>query len=215
MTWQRARNKDQIEQRKQSLMEAASRLMDEVGFEKVSLRSISKEVGITTAGTYRYFESKEAIYLELLTEDLTEWVNSLEKQLAGYADSGDVESVAAILAKSVKERPRMAVLLSILTSILEKNLTLETLAGYKRQFMELWLRLGNSIHVIFPPLTMEHVRSFLYQVIITMNGLWPIAHPSDIVREIHKQPEFAPLELDFETELQKYICVILKGLTTA
>ncbi len=212
MTWQRARSKDQIEQRKQSLLEAASELMDELGFENVSLRSISKKVGITTAGTYRYFESKEAIYLELLTVDLAEWVNSLERQLAQYADSGDIESVAAIMAKSVKERPRMAVLLSILTGILEKNLTLKTLAGFKRQFLELWLRLGNTIHVIFPTLTMDHVRSFLYQVVITMNGLWPLAHPAEIVRELHKQPEFALLELDFEIELKKYIGVILRGL---
>jgi AcrR family transcriptional regulator len=50
------------------LLEAASRLFGEFGYERVSIRSIAQEVGCSQMAMYRHFPDKEALIRHLCTE---------------------------------------------------------------------------------------------------------------------------------------------------
>lgn len=48
------------------ILEVASRLFFEKGFDGVSVRGLMKQVGADPGGFYYYFESKEALWEEVL-----------------------------------------------------------------------------------------------------------------------------------------------------
>ncbi len=53
------------------ILRAARRVFEAEGLEGASLRAIAKEAGYTPAALYFHFDSKEAVYAELLTHSLT------------------------------------------------------------------------------------------------------------------------------------------------
>lgn len=52
------------------ILDAARRVFEAEGLEGASLRAIAKEAGYTPAALYFHFDSKEAVYAELLTQSL-------------------------------------------------------------------------------------------------------------------------------------------------
>ncbi|MGA3702661.1 TetR/AcrR family transcriptional regulator C-terminal domain-containing protein [Ralstonia nicotianae] len=54
------------EAKRDAILEAAARLFREVGFERASMAEISTRVGGSKATLYNYFESKEALFFEVM-----------------------------------------------------------------------------------------------------------------------------------------------------
>src|SRR6478672_1731277 len=95
----RARKPDEKAHRRSAILDAAASLFDDGGLDGVSLNAVARRVGIAKSNLYRYFESREAIFLALLNEDLTECVDGLEEGLAKLSGEGDVQAVARALAR--------------------------------------------------------------------------------------------------------------------
>ena len=76
-SFQRARRPDQIEQRKEAILAAALDLFQEKGLENVTLADIASKVGTATSNLYRYFGSREHIYLRVLQRLGAEWEKKL------------------------------------------------------------------------------------------------------------------------------------------
>ena len=93
------------------IVDAAARLFEKKGLAGTSLSAIARATCISKAALYRYFESREAIFLELLTEDYEEWIGDLEVQLAPLAGSDDHEAVSEVLVHTLAARPRLATLM--------------------------------------------------------------------------------------------------------
>lgn len=56
--------------KRELILQAAKRVFERDGLDKTSLRAIAREAGYTPAALYFYFDSKEAIYAELLGASL-------------------------------------------------------------------------------------------------------------------------------------------------
>ena len=70
--------KKQIEKRNE-IIEAAKRIMDEVGFENVTVRSICKAANISIGTFYHYFNDKGDIIIRLYTS-VDEYLKEIEKE---------------------------------------------------------------------------------------------------------------------------------------
>ena len=68
MSFQRARSEDQRAQRRASILAAASGMLTESSVADVSLNELSRRVGLAKSNVLRYFHSREAILLELVSE---------------------------------------------------------------------------------------------------------------------------------------------------
>src|SRR3984893_18956125 len=80
-TVQRPQRPEQREARRQSILDAAEAMLAQGVTAEISLREISRRVGLATSNVLRYFESREAIFLELLARESTSWLDALEQQL--------------------------------------------------------------------------------------------------------------------------------------
>jgi len=87
---------------RQDLVEAGRRLFTRYGLEKTTIAELTDEVGIGTSTFYRFYDSKEDLYVAVLEDEGEDVYRRLAE--AGFAEAGDPqESVAGVLRFVVDE----------------------------------------------------------------------------------------------------------------
>jgi len=132
--------------------------------------------------------------------------------LVSLAGTSDYRAFAKLITASILERPRLAALASVVSTVLERNVSVETIRWFKTEVMGKFLRLGNSILTVFPSLSLMEVRSFLLHLNCLLAGMWPASHPPENVVEALKDTELQMLCLDFSMEFEQAIVITLRGL---
>ena len=134
MDWVRARSDEQIEQRINEIVNATARLYEEHRFEDITFAMIAKEADFTRSNLYRYFQTKEDIFLELIKHDITVWREDI---LENFVDGNpSLHEVAVISVDLILKHKRMVKLFTILFTLLEPNSSLDALTAFKRKINE-------------------------------------------------------------------------------
>ena len=209
--FKRARQPQQIEQRRQDILHAAAMLMAKQGFDQVSLNGIARKVGVAKSNVYRYFESKEHIFLQLLKQDWEAWQQHLQGKIDSLAGSNDIEALAELLAQSLAEFPRMCELMSVLASVLEQNLSEQALLEFKLESMQLAVGIVAQIHRVLPTVKQEKLLLLTETLIALVAGLWPLGNPSPLVQKVMEHPQLQPFQMEFKTSLQRSLILVLQG----
>jgi len=90
---------------RRTIIAAALKLLDERSFSALSLREVTREVGIVPAAFYRHFESMDALGLVLIDESFRALREMLRGARAGMLDPNRIiESTVEILIASVSEQ---------------------------------------------------------------------------------------------------------------
>ena len=76
----RARTEEEIHQRYQDILNSAKQLFLIMEYEDISLAIVAKELNITRPSLYNYFDSKEALFLELCKEEYLKLSEELLKE---------------------------------------------------------------------------------------------------------------------------------------
>jgi AcrR family transcriptional regulator len=137
--FQRARRPEQREIRRQAILDAAAAMLGEMSVTEISLRELSRRVGLAKSNVLRYFESREAVFLELLDVATREWLDELTVDLARLRngsgavrpDSVPYERVAETIAASLVPRSLLCELTSVLANVLERNVSVEVALRFK------------------------------------------------------------------------------------
>ena len=79
--------KDQRAVTRQEIIEAATDLFCELGYQKASLRDIAAKVGVTQAAIYYHFRNKEEILYTVIEESSNDLFFTLKTVLAGNGNS--------------------------------------------------------------------------------------------------------------------------------
>ncbi|MEM9010283.1 MAG: TetR family transcriptional regulator [Pseudomonadota bacterium] len=209
VSFQRARRPEQKEVRRRTILEAAALVLDRDGLEATSLAAIAAEAGVVKSGLYRYFESREEILLRLLLTDLDAACDAIEARLRGR--TGDVAAVAAAMTASFVERPRLCLLISQLSSTLERNVSGAALREVKQALLASSARASGLIGAALPEMGEPACHDVVLIVFTTLAGLWPMTNPSAELATLLEEPDFALLRKDFAESLGKAILVILTG----
>src|ERR1700753_3389629 len=138
--FQRARTTEQRAVRRRGILDTAAAMRAEMPVAEVTLNELSRRVGLAKSNVLRYFESREAVLLELLDSAWQEWLGALEADLgeaidATAAPAGRGDQLAAALAASLAARPVLCDLLSAQAAVLERNVSPQVAATYKRATM--------------------------------------------------------------------------------
>ena len=197
--FQRARRPEQVEARRAAILAAARELLDRRPVAEISLRELSCRVGLAKSNVLRYFDSREAIFLEVLDDVWTAWLDDLELALdaPGPSEPGFAreERVAGTIARTLAERPLLCELISSTAPVLERNITLDSARGFKRRAAANTERLGTLVHARIPELPADGARHFARGVLVLVSGAWPLATPTAAVAaaaaELGEPPAFA------------------------
>jgi AcrR family transcriptional regulator len=106
---ERSRESPSREERKEAtrraIIAAALKLLQDRSFSSLSLREVTREVGIVPAAFYRHFESMEALGLVLIDESFRTLRDTLRGARTGRLDPNRViESSVEIVVASITER---------------------------------------------------------------------------------------------------------------
>jgi len=211
MDFERARTKEQKNVRVAEIVEAAMKQYHEMPYEKITLASISKELSFTRVNLYKYFKTKEEIFLKIVELDLFKWVDKLKLIFLGQP-SKDVETFAHKWSAVLYNQKRMIELMSKLFSELEKNSSIEKLAEFKIKYLSLYEDFHNILSEQLPMLDSALIDELLMVQNIFAIGLYPSSKLSENQK---KAIELAGMEYtppDFVNTLTKFIVTYIEGL---
>ncbi|MES2637890.1 MAG: TetR family transcriptional regulator [Myxococcota bacterium] len=209
----RARAPEAKEDRRRQLRDAARAAID-VGtpYADVTMADVSRRAGLAKGTSYLYFSSKEALFLEVLTEDLAGWFDALANRATTLpAGAAAPVAFAEALADTLLERPRMVRLLGLLHVVIEANIDLDTARAFKRSLGEQMLRADAAIGPWIPGFEAGDVARLLLRTHALVVGLGPMATPAPAVAEALAEPALAWLRVDFRTELVAAVAGWLRG----
>ncbi|MGG7508139.1 TetR/AcrR family transcriptional regulator [Plantibacter sp. YIM 135249] len=242
--FQRARRPEQVEARRTAILETARTMLGERPVAEISLRELSERVGLAKSNVLRYFDSREAIFLEILDESWTSWVDEVRVALEatdpqpGSAPhtspvrpvvtatspspppptprSGafaEERRVAGVLAEALATNALLCELISVMSSVLERNITIEFARDFKRRAHAHSERFAALVAARFPELDDAAAESFAGGVLIIVAGLWSFASPTPEVAQAAAELGTNPEHLSFEANLREYLSTQLIGLT--
>jgi AcrR family transcriptional regulator len=218
VTFQRARSEEQREVRRRAILDAAAAMLAQMPVAQVSLNELSRRAGLAKSNVLRYFESREAVLLELLSSAWQEWLAELEVTLAGAVDAGAPpaergDQLAAELAASLASRPVLCDLISAQTAVLERNVSARVAAEYKRAALANVAELGRLVLTCVAELGEHDAVRFAAGAVLVTGALWPHAQPSAAMLAAYQaDPALAAMQQDFTATLREVLEVLIAGL---
>ena len=223
--FQRARSAEQREVRRRAILDTAADMLAEMPVAEVTLNELSRRVGLAKSNVLRYFESREAVLLELLGTEWQEWLtalaNELNSELASRPDgapdpAGPVaargDQLAQALAASLAARPVLCDLVSAQAAVLERNVSPQVAATYKRATMAGLEDLGALLQGHLGELSGHDAERLAAAAMVTTSALWPQCQPSPAMLAAYEaDPSLAALRLDFEPALREFLEVFVSG----
>src|SRR5260221_88352 len=101
------RQKAVSELKRSLIMDAARQVFEAEGLDGASLRAIAMAAGYTPAALYFHFESKEAIYAEVLRESLADLANAVARAIArARTPAGQLRAAAMAFFQYYADNPR-------------------------------------------------------------------------------------------------------------
>ena len=191
MKFKRARSKQQKDDRINQIKKATLKEYDLKGYHNVSLSSIAKKLNFTRANLYRYISSKEDIFLKITIDEINAWINDLEVKVKAV-NINDVHDFSNQWVNSLNNHKRHLELLSLLSTVIERNATIENLITFKKQLAESNLRLILILKEKFPSLSDDDIMQFLTFYIAMATGLNPLCNPTK--KQIQAMKEINYLE---------------------
>jgi len=217
-TFQRARSEEQREVRRRAILDAAAAMLAQMPVAQVSLNELSRRAGLAKSNVLRYFESREAVLLELLDSAWQEWLAALADELtaavdpsAPLAERGD--QLAAALAASLASRPVLCDLISAQAAVLERNVSPQVAAEYKRAAIANVTALSRLVLARVAELGERDAGRFAAGAVMVAGAVWTHAQPSAAMLAAYAaDPALAIMRIEFTATLRAVLEVLISGL---
>lgn len=211
----RAIGEAQKEERRQSIVASAWALFQHTPYEALTMSDVAVAAGLAKGTLFLYFDTKEALFLAVVEQQLAGWFSEVNTQLEGHCPGGSIPGAAAIICSALESRPGLVRLLAILHTILEHNIDLDTAVGFKRFLLEHFARTGELLEGRLPflePGTGSHLLLQSYALVI---GLWHLSDPAPVVQEALQRPELGVFRMEFGREFSAALQALWRGVEHA
>ena len=208
--WQRARKPGQKALRRDEILEAAKRLFSSKSYEEVSLNSIAREAGMSKPNVYRYFASKEEIFLCILSEEQQRFVEAIQKRLENLS-SASVDDIVEVWVEQSLSTDNLNALLPQLGLSMEKNSSVEQLVAYKKEAFHHMKVLAVQHHALYPRLKIESWAEVISLIFVLKSGLWPLCQNGETVMAAMQHPEVDQQPWDFASKMRFALKSLIEG----
>lgn len=130
----RAISEDQKAERQSMILSAARGMIDETGFDGVTMSALAKRVGLAKGTLYLYVRSKEELFLLLFIEAMRTVVARFKQDVA-RGDSA--AQIARCMTDHAQTTPLFLPMYARLVAVIESNVADEPLFAAKRQLLAL------------------------------------------------------------------------------
>jgi len=214
--FQRARSAEQREARRRAILTTAAAMLGELPVADLSLNELSRRVGLAKSNVLRYFESREAVLLELLDDAAREWLDGLAAALRETVAATEpvdkrCEAVGAGTAATIAERPVLCELVAASGAVLERNVSVEVARRHKESMLDSGAALARMLCAALPELGPKGAETFTAGLFVTVAGLWPMSCPTEAVLRVYDDPRFAAFRIEYPDALRDLLTASLAG----
>lgn len=207
MTFQRARSEEQREIRRRAILDTAAAMLGEMPVADVSLNELSRRVGLAKSNVLRYFESREAVLLELLDRFLERWLADVTEELAtGVEASAATEvraaQVADVLSRSLAERAVLCDLFGAQGGVLEHNVSVEVVKRHKRTSLTRLATMTGLVRRHLPELGDEAQTFCLMSLVMAGAVSTYVPPPPSLLAAYAEEPELGVLHMELRDALR-------------
>ncbi|MCZ7374061.1 TetR/AcrR family transcriptional regulator [Micromonospora sp. WMMC250] len=217
MTFQRARSEEQRAVRRQAILETTSAMLDEMPVAAVTLNELSRRVGLAKTAVLRYFESREAVLLDLLDDRTTTWLTTLGQELAQGVDPDRsalerAEQTADVLSLSLSAQTVLCDLYGAQGGVLEHNVSVEVARRHKRAAMANLAVMADLVRRHLPEVG-DQAELFCLQVLLISGSLSAYNTPPPSLLAVYEsEPALAVFHIDLRAALRIAIITSLVGI---
>jgi AcrR family transcriptional regulator len=217
-TFQRARSDEQRAVRSQAILDAAAAMLEEMPVADISLNELSRRVGLAKSNVLRYFDSREAVLLELLAGSAHEWLAHLAAELpsavrrrAGFKRRA--EQLSTAIATSLVERPILCDLMASQAAVLEHNVSVEAVTKYKLASLADAEILAGLVRDALPELGEDDAWRYVAGAWLMTAALSAYSRPPEaVVQALAGDERLARARLDFPVALADHLTTLAIGL---
>jgi len=199
---QRARSQSDKALREQQILDAAEKLFLEHRFHGLTLADVARETGVTKAALYRYFRSKELLFIAVYRRAMADWVLDVE---ATGPEAFPDQFVDRILA-----HPVFCGLTAILHIALETGLSEEE----AREFKLFLLAQTRRITAVIAAATDQDEAAclrYLMQCQQALIGCWHMSHPPEPARKAMQVEPLTVFQTDFSETLRRHLGILTEA----
>jgi AcrR family transcriptional regulator len=211
VTFQRARRPEQMAARRSTIITSAREMLVEKNVADISLRELSDRIGLAKSNVLRYFDSREAIFLEVLDEEFQAWLADLEARLgrprARKANYANEIRVATAVADSLTDRQLLCGLIGSMAGVLERNISFGFARDFKARAMGRSAELAQLVARQLRWLPHDFIEFFAEGALTLAAGMYPFSVPTEPVRA-------AITELGFPDPAERFCEGLRIGLVT-
>lgn len=217
VTFQRARSEEQREIRRRTILDTAAAMLDEMPVADVSLNELSRRVGLAKSNVLRYFESREAVLLELLDDFLRSWLTELAEELAAGIEpqaAPDVRAgqLAEILSRSLAERVVLCDLFGAQGGVLEHNVSVEVVTRHKRSSLTRLATMSDLVRAHLPELG-DDAQLFCLMSLVSAGALSSyVPPPPSLLTAYAEEPALGVLNIELQDALRLSFTSSLLGV---
>lgn len=165
------------EAHKEEIINACALLYEKKGFHDMTIKDISAETSLSRPSIYNYFETKEEIFLGLLTRETKQWIASLEE--IAQKPQMSKETLISEIAMALEKRVVMLKISAMNIYEIEDHSRIERLVEYKKVFKQSLDAFYNCLKKFMPDLTADRLEKIRYAFYPFMNGIYPYVYPTD------------------------------------
>ena len=171
--------------RKEEIINACEELYKTTSFKEISIKLISEKTTFSRPSIYNYFNTKEEIFLALVTKEYYRWIEDLNKIY--NREKLSKEEFADELAHSLEKRINLLKLISVDMYEMEENSSIECVTEFKIAYGKSIEIVKNCLIKFFKDMNDKEVEKFIYTFFPFMIGIYPYAVVTDKKRKAMKK----------------------------
>ncbi|MCC8023844.1 MAG: TetR/AcrR family transcriptional regulator [Clostridium sp.] len=208
---QRARSKEEVENRQREIIHACAELFKTMDYEEITLKAISESTSMSRTSMYSYYQTKDEVFLDYLKTEYLDWEQELRNRFDAVI-SMSKEDFCHFLTDSLLRRETMMRLLSVHLTAIEKNCSLDKLVVFKRDVQVVFDTFSYGLKKMFPNASNENLELFQSQFFIFTFGLYPYNHPTQKQLEALLLAGISPVTADTAMLCYKGVLLLATNL---
>ena len=213
MRRQRARSDEQKRERKDAILEAALTMYErDPSFGAFTMGALAEAAGLAKGTLYLYFRTKEELFLALVGRLFDDWFDEVDGRLDRARGEWTPEHAAGVLLESVAGRETLVRLLSILPVIVEQNVEPDAAYCYKAHVLARSAETGARLERCLAFLRAGEGARLLVRLHALVIGVWQLADPSPVIRQVLEREGMEGARVDFAPELRAMLRALLHGM---
>ncbi len=197
------------------IVEAAESIWLETGYDAFRMQDLADALGMAKGTIYLYFETKEEVFLSVYERMVARWFAAVDEAGATLVPSGGKAALAKAVTDALLGVPGLLRLAPLYGALLEKNVRVETLRGYKARLAAAVDGAASTLAGAGLGLTHDDGVTILTLVQSLAAGLYPLAEPGPIAKRLLAEPGLESLRVDFEEACALCVEACLEGLAIA